>query len=236
MRTAHSASRSAIASALRRSSSSALNVLPSSARSTSVTNASSWSSRLVMPATSSWRSTSAVMPGRPFSKASAAATAADAAGASPIAATARSSSARISSCDGTPLVGRRLITPMMPHMGGQATDTEPSHPVGVRRRRYPARRDRARDHRAIPAGAPVDARPAAAGVDRVGDGGRDRARQGVPRPRRPARPREDRHGVAPDRDRAAADDVPGARQGALRIDQRVARPAARSPCRSCSTG
>ena len=53
----------------------------------------------------------------------------------------------------------------------------------------------------------------------AGDGGRDRARHGVHRPRRPARRGQDRHGVAADRDRAVRDDVPGPRQGQVRLDR-----------------
>ena len=76
----------------------------------------------MIAATQLGRSTSAFTPGSPLSRASTSPTCVGDGDASSIAATARRAASTISASVGTGRVGRRLITPTMPHMALQATD------------------------------------------------------------------------------------------------------------------
>ena len=91
--------------------------------------------------------------------------------------------------------------------------------------------------RARCASSPVVARPLPAGVDRRRDAARVAAGCRDPAARRLARHRQDRHGLAADRDRAAADDVSGAGEGAVPATRRGdERPSIDDRSRWCSTG
>ena len=176
-RIAHSASRSRIDSALAASSASGSAAAPPSARAASTARAysSSWSSRVVSPATRSWRSARASTPGSPCSASSTASSAAATADGSPIAAIARSRPSSSSAAVGAGRPGSRLTMAMIPHIP-QRLSLRPSRRRATISRRGAPWPVSGAPRRGRPAG-PSARRPAAAARRR---GGRhDRAGPGA---------------------------------------------------------